>query len=92
VVRPSAQLAEQKTEMERFLFDRVYRHPDVMTVRQRAQEWLEEMFAGYLADPALLPARYRETGNRHGLQRAVGDYLAGMTDRFARQQLEQNFR
>ena len=92
VIRPSAELAEQKTELERFLSDRVYRHPDVMTVRQRAQEWLEEMFEGYLAAPALLPRRYREIGNHDGLRRAVGDYLAGMTDRFARRQLEQDFR
>ena len=92
VVRPSAELAEQETELKRFLFDRVYRHPDVMAVRQRAQQWLEEMFEGYLADPGLLPGRYREIGNQDGLRRAVGDYLAGMTDRFARQQFEQNFR
>jgi dGTPase len=92
VIRPSAELAERKTELERFLFDRVYRHPDVMAVRQRAQQWLEEMFQGYLASPALLPGRYREIGDQDGLERAVGDYLAGMTDRFAQQQLEQNFR
>ena len=92
VVRPSAELAEQETELKRFLFDRVYRHPDVMAVRQRAQEWLEEMFEGYLADPVLLPGRYREIGDQNGLPRAVGDYLAGMTDRFAQQQLEHNFR
>ena len=92
VIRPSAELDEQETELKRFLFDRVYRHPDVMVVRQRAQGWLEEMFEGYLADPALLPERYREIGNQDGLRRAVGDYLAGMTDRFAQQQIEQNFR
>ena len=92
VVRPSAELAEQETELKRFLFDRVYRHPDVMAVRQNAQQWLQEMFEGYLADPGLLPGRYREIGNQDGLRRAVGDYLAGMTDRFAQQQFEQNFR
>jgi len=92
VIRPSGELAEQKMEMEGFLFERVYRHPDVIVIRQRAQEWLEEMFEGYLASPALLPQRYREIGDQHGLERVVGDYIAGMTDRFARRQLVQNFR
>ena len=92
VIRPGDELAEQKAELESFLFEHVYRHPDVILTRQRAREWLEEMFDGYLASPTLLPRRYREIGDQDGLHRAVGDYMAGMTDRFARQQLEQNFR
>ncbi len=92
LIRPSADLAQQKVELESFLFERVYRHPDVIAIRQRAQQWLEEMFEGYLATPALLSRRYREIGDQDGIPRAVGDYMAGMTDRFARVQLERCFR
>jgi dGTPase len=50
------------------------------------------MFAGYLAKPELLPQRFRRRAERSGLARTVGDYLAGMTDRYARREFERLFR
>lgn len=86
LIAVSPELAELKRELERFLYDRVYRHPQVLRLRGEAQAMLREMFAGYLARPELLPAGFAERAERIGRRRAVADYLAGMTDRFAQQE------
>jgi dGTPase len=82
----SAELAEQKRELERFLYDQVYRHPRLIAVRAQAQERLKAMFDRYVCQPDLLPGWYQQRAADVGLERAVGDYLAGMTDRFCDQQ------
>lgn len=92
VIVASAELSEQKQELESFLRQRVYRHPNVLAHRQSAQAALETMFAGYVARPELLPNRFRQRAAESGLERTVGDYLAGMTDRYARREFERLFR
>ena len=91
MIGPSPAMAELKRELERFLYDRVYRHPRLAAVRTQAQERLKRMFDGYLARRELLPPRYQARAAAVGLPRAVGDYLAGMTDRFCEQQYRQHF-
>jgi dGTPase len=88
VIGPSAEFAEQKVELETFLYDRVYRHPQLLAVRSQAQERLKAMFEAYRRDPALLPPRFQDRAPAVGLPRTIGDYLAGMTDRFCDQQYE----
>jgi dGTPase len=83
IVQPSAMLAEKKIELEQFLFDKVYRHPGVLTKRLAAQQALRETFAVLLANPQLLPSKFRRLAESEGVRRTSGDYLAGMTDRFA---------
>jgi dGTPase len=83
VVLPSAELAERKLGLERFLFERVYRHPRVLSRRTEAQHALREMFDFLTTNPQKLPAKFCRIAERDGIPRAVGDYLAGMTDRFA---------
>jgi dGTPase len=92
VIVASDELTAQKHDLERFLRERVYRHPNVLAHRRSAQAALERMFAGYLAKPELLPQRFRRRAERSGLARTVGDYLAGMTDRYARREFERLFR
>jgi dGTPase len=82
----SPELAKLKRQLEKFLYDRVYRHPDVLRLRSRAQAMLREMFAGYVARPELLPKSFLARAEQTGLRRSVGDYLAGMTDRYAQQE------
>ena len=90
-IAPSAELAAQKRELERFLYDHVYRHPKLIAVRTQAQDRLKTMFSGFLARPELLPPRYRQRASAVGLPRAIGDYLAGMTDRYCDHQYEAHF-
>jgi dGTPase len=86
MVRPSESLAKRKRELEMFLGDRVYRHPRVMTMRQRAQRALAEMFDWFACRPEKLPESFRGRIEEVGVRKSVGDYLAGMTDRYAMSQ------
>jgi dGTPase len=87
-VRPADEVAELKLELERFLQDRVYRHADLLAFRRQAQERLQTLFARYVAHPERLPATFQKRVAADGLARTVGDYLAGMTERFADQEYE----
>lgn len=91
VVVTSDDLAAQKKELEAFLRARVYRHPKVLAHRQQAQDCLRVMFDGYAACADLLPEGFRRRVAATGLPRAVGDYLAGMTDRFAQREFTRLF-
>jgi dGTPase len=83
IIRPSDALGEKKRELEKFLFDKVYRHPGVLVRRHNAEQALRESFSALVADPQKLPAKFRRLAVREGVRRATADYLAGMTDRFA---------
>jgi dGTPase len=84
-------LADQKRELEAFLRSRVYRHPEVLKHRIRAQAAVQTMFDGYVARPDFLPEGFRRRAETVGLRRTVGDYLAGMTDRYAWREFERLF-
>jgi dGTPase len=88
---PSSDLAEHKAELESFLYQRVYRHPRLVEVRRRAQDRLHAMFLGYCRRSALLPPEFRARAELVGIGRTVGEYLAGMTDRYCVQQYELYF-
>ena len=83
IVGHSDQIARQKKELEAFLMQNVYRHPNVMDVRDTAQQALQNLFEVLKNNPQLLPNSYRQRAEEMGLNRTIGDYLAGMTDRFA---------
>ena len=88
---PSPALAEKKRQLEAFLYERVYRHPQLIAVRRQGQARLRTMFAGYCRRPALLPPEFRQRAEAVGIARSVGDYLAGMTDRFCEKQYFAHF-
>jgi dGTPase len=79
---------EEVTQLQTFLLDRVYRHPDSREHDRRAQEIVRAVFEAFVSDPDLLPSRYRARVAGDGLHRVVCDYVAGMTDRFCRQEHE----
>ncbi len=83
IIGPSAELAEKKGILERFLFDRVYRHPRVLSQRRPAQQALRETFDVLVNEPKKLPPKFQRLAESEGIPRAASDYLAGMTDRFA---------
>jgi dGTPase len=70
----------QSTALKRFLFANLYRHPQVLDTTTRGQQVVRELFATYLATPGELPPEFADGADR---PRAVADYIAGMTDRFA---------
>jgi len=78
----SAGLRAEATELKRFLFASLYRHPTVTQTTDRAKAVVRALFAAYVAAPAELPREHRAAYERRG-PRALADYIAGMTDRFA---------
>jgi dGTPase len=73
-------LGAQVRELKQFLFRELYRHPQVQEMTAKSKVVVGELFAAYSAVPQEMPADYRDTEDP---QRAVADYVAGMTDRFA---------
>jgi len=88
VLVPHETMARQKAELESFLYDRVYRHDDVLRMRSGAQDVLRRLFDRFVAQPDLMPASYHARIEQVGRQRCAGDYLAGMTDRFVERERE----
>jgi dGTPase len=88
LVVPSPEVAEPKRIFEAFLFERVYRHPNVLATRRGAKQQLHAMFHALIAGQAGLPEKFIAIAEVEGPARAAADYLAGMTDRYARQEYE----
>jgi dGTPase len=82
----SPELEKLKREFERFLQQNLYHHPRVLEVSERGGRILSELFRAFRAQPKRLPARVRERFPLDGEARAIADYVAGMTDRFAMEQ------
>ncbi|KHG66039.1 deoxyguanosinetriphosphate triphosphohydrolase [Thermus sp. 2.9] len=70
-------------ELKAFLFERFYRHPEVLRERLKAETALEGLFRAYTRYPETLPKEVQGRILEEGLERAVCDYIAGMTDRYA---------
>lgn len=70
-------------DLKRFLFANLYRHHRVVRQVHKAEHVLTRLFEAYCKQPAMLPPDVRARQDQHGLERAVCDYLAGMTDRYA---------
>jgi len=83
VVGFSSELQQQKQEIEHYLFENVYHHYRVMRMADKAKRFIRELFRAYVADPRQLPPDDQEWARDQGVHRAVCDYIAGMTDRYA---------
>jgi dGTPase len=69
--------------LKNFLYQRMYRHTRVIRMQVKADRLLGELFEAYVTEPGQLPRSAQQRIEHEGLQRAVCDYIAGMTDRFA---------
>ena len=70
----------QSQALKRFLMQALYRHPQVLHNMEQAQQVVRDLFAHYCVQPEAMPEEFAQRADR---QRAVADYIAGMTDRFA---------
>jgi dGTPase len=83
VVGFSAELQEQKAELEEFLFQTLYRDYRVVRATSAAQRFVRGIFNAYVDEPRQLPPDFGRWADEVGPVRAVCDYVAGMTDRYA---------
>lgn len=82
----SPAMAEAERSIKGFLFPRMYRHPQVLRMRESACLILRDLFDRFSAEPGLMPADWQIglSGSDDARRaRRVADYLAGMTDRYA---------
>ena len=74
-----------------FMFDSVYTNPMCKGEEGKAQEMLRMMFEHYRRDPNALPADFQDIRAAEGDDRAICDYIAGMTDVFAVEKFKELF-
>lgn len=91
LVHLSAELQELHEELGRFLRDRLYHHPRMKQEYAKARAVIETLFSFYLDHPGQLPPGHapKDAGGEQAKARAVADYIAGMTDRFAQRRFRE---
>ena len=90
LLRFGDQVRAEHLELKRYLRERLYKHYRVLRMTTKARRVIRELFEALLADVALMPEEHQQAARRFeaedgpsGRARAVADYIAGMTDRFA---------
>ncbi len=78
----SPQSDRDLAQLEQFLHANLYHHERLVAAAQRTRGWLTELFGQLCRDPHRMPSYFRDFIPEYGLQRAVCDYIAGMTDRY----------
>jgi dGTPase len=81
-------LAGEEKALKRFLHQQLYNAPQLVSVRAEAQRVVAGLAAGYRSEPSLLPPEWRSDDQVEQVRR-IGDFIAGMTDRFAVQRHEE---
>jgi dGTPase len=80
----SAELADAEQALKTFLFRHMYGAAPVRAVADQAQQVIAGLFEAYRSDPSLLPPAWRvEDSHPVAVDRRIGDFVAGMTDRYA---------
>jgi len=90
LVKFSEAVATEHLELKRYLRDHVYRHYRVLRMTTKADAVISSLFKAFFSRPELLPPEHQQTATdmeaaagESGRARAVSDYIAGMTDRYA---------
>jgi dGTPase len=85
LARFSAEMSPHVDEIKQVMRDRLYRHYRVSRMTEKAGRVLEALFNTYMTEPRQMPEHVIARAERYGepIARAVADYIAGMTDRFA---------
>jgi dGTPase len=86
----SEECRSEHLELKAFLREHVYRHYKVLRMTSKARRVLQQLFEGFFRDVSLMPSEHRDQAlqaesvhGTAGRARAVADYIAGMTDRYA---------
>jgi dGTPase len=87
----SEAMAEEENRLKAFLYERMYHAAPQRAVAAEARKLIAGLFEAYRADPTLLPEEWRrEWGHEVPMLRTIGDFIAGMTDRYAIAQYRQH--
>lgn len=81
----SPEMKEHERALKKFMYDKLYYHPEQVSAASRARDVVARLFAAYSQDPGLMPDEWqaRLPVNDPGRSRTIADFIAGMSDRFA---------
>jgi len=79
----SEPLEAEERQLKSFLYERLYGLAELTPIREEAERVVANLANAYRSDPSLLPEGWRHGGDRIEQLRTIGDFIAGMTDRFA---------
>ena len=84
-------MAKDVSEIKQFLSQNMYKHEDVLSVRNTVSKVVKELFEKFVSEPSKLPQDWQPALKKVDRCRCVADYIAGMTDRFAIKEYERVF-
>jgi len=79
----SEPLEAEERQLKSFLYERLYGLAELTPIREEAERVVANLANAYRSDPSVLPEGWRHGGDRIEQLRTIGDFIAGMTDRFA---------
>ncbi|RPJ48863.1 MAG: deoxyguanosinetriphosphate triphosphohydrolase [Betaproteobacteria bacterium] len=82
MIRFSERIQREQAELKRFLHTNLYRHYRVSRMSSKARRVITDLFQAFMAEPGLLPPEFQSRA-QEDTPRAIADYIAGMTDRYA---------
>ena len=90
-IRFSDEMASNKKVLEKYLYQKLYRDYRVNRMMYRAELCIEKLFNFFVLHVDSMPSEFQKISTKEGVYRAVSDYVAGMTDRYAWQTYEELF-
>src|ERR1043166_3912409 len=91
LIQYSPERRKLNIELRKYLYKNLYFNPVVNEPHLRAKQLLRDLFAFYVKHPSEIGEQARKRIRKLGIHRAVCDYLAGMTDRYAMQEHQRIF-
>jgi dGTPase len=79
----SGAMAKEQRELKQFLRLNLYQHYLVSRMANKARRIVTDLFGAFKSDPRMLPPQHRMAVDGGSIDRAIADYIAGMTDRYA---------
>ena len=91
MIQQSESVAKAMHRLREFMFEAVYRNPVAKGEEHKVQDMISRLFLYYQDAPDKLPGDFQDIRQREGVDRAVCDYIAGMTDKYALEQFSKAF-
>ena len=78
-------MANEERALKKFMYQRLYYHPEQIQTAERARDVIARLFVAYQQDPTTMPDDWldRLPESEPGKSRHIADFIAGITDRFA---------
>jgi dGTPase len=83
IITYSENMKDKLYALKNLLFNKLYKHPSVVTMSERGKSRIEKLFFHYQKNIHLIPDNFSKRLNQESESRVICDYISGMTDRFA---------